>query len=42
MLLYPLYLLLICAGLAAITGNALVWVLMLVMPLLAKLYAVWR
>jgi 1-acyl-sn-glycerol-3-phosphate acyltransferase len=42
MLLYPLYLLLICGGLAAITGNALVWVLMLVMPLLAKVYAVWR
>ncbi|TAD86415.1 MAG: hypothetical protein EAY75_08495 [Bacteroidetes bacterium] len=39
---YPLYLLLVCGGLVAIAGNPYLWILLLVMPLLAKVYAVWR
>jgi 1-acyl-sn-glycerol-3-phosphate acyltransferase len=42
MLLYPLYLLLICGGLHAITGSGAVWWGFLVLPLLARLYTVWR
>lgn len=42
MVLYPFYVLIICSILFGITGSGYVWLLFLAMPLLAKVYAIWR